>query len=185
MNTNTNSPFRVTVFCGASSGATEDYRHAAASLGQSMASQGVHGIYGGANVGIMGVFADSLLRHGGTVTGVIPKMLVDIEIAHPELSELIITDSMTERKQHLYRMADAFILMPGGLGSFEEFFEVLTWLKLEIHTKPCGMLNTKNYFDKLLDFLDYAVSQGFIQSKHREMIIVETEPEALLARLKG
>jgi len=173
----------IALFCGSNFGHDPSYQLAAEELARVITALNIQSIYGGATVGIMGHFADNVLALGGQITGVIPQTLFDAEIAHSQLSKLIVTSSMTERKATMYQLADAFILMPGGLGSLEEFFEVLSWLQLGLHQKPCAILNVNNYFRFLLDFLDHSVTQGFIKSGHRDMIINESDPATLMQHL--
>ena len=173
----------VCVFCGSSAGARPQYREAASALGGSLAAQGRTLVYGGGNVGLMGVVADAALEAGGRVIGVIPQHLVAREIAHAGLTELRVVQSMHERKQLMADLADTFVLLPGGLGSLEEFFEVWTWGQLGLHRKPCGLLNVEGYFDPLLAFLDRAVVERFIRPEHRQQVLVDQEPERLLERL--
>jgi uncharacterized protein (TIGR00730 family) len=174
---------RICVFCGSSPGARPAYRAAAASLGAALAARGIGLVYGGANVGLMSELAHSVLDAGGEVIGVIPRSLVQRELALTGLADLRITDSMQERKAVMADLADGFIAMPGGLGTLDEFFEVLTWTQLGIHRKPSGLLNVEGYFDTLLAFLDHAVAERFVKDVHRSMLIVELEPNRLLDRL--
>ncbi len=142
-------------------------------------------VYGGASVGVMGEIAKAVLEAGGKVTGVIPKKLAEKEIAFTELSDLRIVDSMHERKALMVELSDGFITLPGGLGTIEEFFEVLTWSQLGIHQKPCGLLNVGQYYNKLISFLDEAVSQQFIELEHRSMVLIDENPEALLKKFEA
>jgi uncharacterized protein (TIGR00730 family) len=174
---------RICVFCGSSPGARPAYRAAAANLGAALAARGIGLVYGGANVGLMSELAHSVLDAGGEVIGVIPRSLVQRELALTGLADLRITDSMQERKAVMADLADGFIAMPGGLGTLDEFFEVLTWTQLGIHRKPSGLLNVEGYFDTLLAFLDHAVAERFVKDVHRSMLIVELEPNRLLDRL--
>jgi uncharacterized protein (TIGR00730 family) len=140
-------------------------------------------VYGGGSIGIMGALADAVLEQGGKVIGIIPRPLWDREVGHRGLTELRLVNTMHERKALMAELADGFIALPGGIGTLEEFFEVWTWAQLGIHTKPCGLLNVSGYFDSLLAFLEHAVSEQFIRDRHREMVVVETDVEALLERL--
>ena len=162
---------QVCVFCGSSSGARPEYIRAARHLGRVLACRNLGLVYGGASVGIMGEIANAVLEEGGEVTGVIPRMLMEKEVAHTGVSDLRIVGSMHERKALMAELADGFIALPGGLGTFEEFFEVLTWEQLGMHQKPCGLLNVGQYYSKLVDFLDYAVFQQFIKAEHRSGVI--------------
>ncbi|NOT28555.1 MAG: TIGR00730 family Rossman fold protein [Acidobacteria bacterium] len=172
----------ICVFCGSSSGARPDYEHAARQLGEALVEHGYDLVYGGANVGLMATIADTVLDRGGRVTGVIPEALVQKEVAHRGVSELRVVASMHERKATMATLSVGFIALPGGLGTLEELFEVLTWAQLGLHAKPCGLLNVAGYYDRIVDFLDYAVSERFVKASHRSMMVVESEPEALLRR---
>jgi uncharacterized protein (TIGR00730 family) len=173
----------VCVFCGSSPGARPAYREAAEALGRLLAAQGRTLVYGGGNVGLMGTVADAALAGGGRVIGVIPQHLVAREVGHTGLTDLRRVNSMHERKQLMADLADTFVLLPGGLGSLEEFFEVWTWGQLGLHGKPYGLLNVDGYFDRLLAFLDHAVAERFVREEHRALVLVDDDPERLLARL--
>ena len=175
----------VCVFCGSSTGAKDAYQEAARAFGRAIACERRTLVYGGGNVGLMGVVADAALEEGGRVIGVMPQHLVEREIAHRALSELRIVSSMHERKKAMADLADAFALMPGGLGSLEEFFEVWTWAQLGLHRKPYGVLNVDGYFDPLLSFLDHAVRERFVRPEQRGVLVVDDDPVRLLARLDG
>lgn len=175
---------RVCVFCGSNPGSRPIYAQTAHRLGTLLARSGVGVVYGGARVGIMGMIADSALAAGGEVIGVLPDFLFNKELAHAGLTELHIVASMHERKAKMAEYADAFIALPGGLGTFEEIFEMLTWTQLGVHKKPCGLLNVDGYYDPLRAQLDRAVEDGFLRPLHRDIAIVEEDPEALLARLR-
>jgi uncharacterized protein (TIGR00730 family) len=176
---------RVCVFAGANTGSSPDYRQAASDLGRFLASRSIGVVYGGARVGLMGTLADTALAAGGRVYGVIPSALVAKEIAHPHLTELHIVSSMHERKAAMVELADAFIALPGGFGTWEEFFEVLTWAQLGLHSKPCGLLNVRGYFDPLLSFFAHAIAEGFVRAEYRSMVCVADTPDALLASLEA
>jgi uncharacterized protein (TIGR00730 family) len=176
---------RICVFCGSSPGARPEYAQAARQLGQALAGRDMGLVYGGGRVGVMGEIAAAAIQAGGEVIGVIPQGLVDKEIAFTELSDLRVVPSMHERKALMAELSDAFIALPGGLGTFEEFFEVLTWAQLSIHHKPCGVLNVAGYFAALMGFLDHAVGEQFIQPEHRSMLLVDESPEALLDRFQA
>lgn len=176
---------RVCVFAGSNAGASPEYRLATEGLAQRLASRGVGIVYGGARVGLMGVLADTALAANGRVYGVIPSALVAKEIAHPHLTELHVVSSMHERKAAMVEMAEAFIALPGGFGTWEEFFEVLTWAQLGLHTKPCGLLNVRGYFDPLLALVDHAIDEGFVRPEYRRMICAAETPDALLASLES
>lgn len=171
---------RICVFCGARSGASRIYEEGARRLGRALAEAGVTLVYGGGRVGLMGVLADTVLGSGGEAIGVIPKALVQRETAHAGLSELHIVGSMHERKALMSELSEGYIALPGGIGTMEEFFEVLTWAQLGVHGKPCGLLNVGGYYDPLLAFLDHVMARGFLSEEHRSMVIVETEPGPLL-----
>ncbi|MGA8103339.1 MAG: TIGR00730 family Rossman fold protein [Candidatus Acidiferrales bacterium] len=174
---------RVCVFCGSSLGCRPVYREAAAQLGSLLAHSGIALVYGGGRVGLMGVLADSVLQAGGEVIGVMPRALVEKEIAHTSLTELRVVESMHERKALMADWADAFVLLPGGFGSWEEFCEVVTWLQLGMHRKPCAVLNVDGYYDALMRLVAHAVSEGFLHAAHQEMVIVEDNAEQLLSQL--
>lgn len=173
----------VCVFCGSNFGDKAVYRETAALMGRKLASLGLRLVYGGGNVGLMGVVADAALEAGGTVVGVIPQSLVDWEVAHSGLTELVVVQSMHERKARMADAADAFVALPGGYGTFEEFCEVLTWSQLGLHQKPCGVLNVDGFYDPLLALFDRAVQDRFLQQGHRDLVIADTDVDSLLGRL--
>ena len=175
---------RICVFCGSSPGIGQAYLETAQQMGRALAEKRISLVYGGAKVGVMGRLARSCLEAGGEVIGVIPRSLVELEVACREISRLLVVESMHERKAKMAELSDGFIALPGGLGTIEEFFEMLTWAQLGMHRKPCGLLNTARYFDRLLDFLDHAVEQQFVEAAHREMIQVGECPEDLLAKFE-
>jgi uncharacterized protein (TIGR00730 family) len=177
------APKRICVFCGSSSGSDPRYAEAAAALAKYLVSSGLAVVYGGGNSGLMGVLANTVLDAGGDITGVIPRGLVAKEAAHARVADLRIVESMHERKALMARLADAFIALPGGYGTFEEFCEVLTWTQLGIQRKPCGLLNVNGYYDALLRLFDHAVAEEFLKPAHRSLVISDTDPEALVARL--
>lgn len=170
----------VCVFCGSSSRATDAYFDAARRTGAEIARRGLRLIYGGASVGLMGALADAALHAGGAVIGVIPQSLVDKEVAHTRLTHQHVVESMHDRKALMSELADAFLALPGGLGTLDELFETLTWAQLGFHHKPVALLNAEGYFDSLLRFLDRAVEDGFLHPAHRGMIHVAADPAALL-----
>jgi uncharacterized protein (TIGR00730 family) len=176
---------RICVFCGSSPGARPEYAQAARQLGQALADRGIGLVYGGGRVGLMGEIADSVLEAGGEVIGVVPQGLVDKEVAFTELSDLRVVPSMHERKALMVELSDAFIALPGGLGTFEEFLEVLTWAQLSLHQKPCGLLNVAGYFAALMSFLDHAVDEQFIKTEHRSILLIDESSEALLDRIEA
>jgi uncharacterized protein (TIGR00730 family) len=176
---------RICVFCGTNNGSRPDYGAAARELGQILAEQGIELVYGGASVGIMGELADSVHEHGGHVTGIIPQQLMEKEAAHTGIANLIVVASMHQRKSQMADMSDGFIALPGGIGTLEGFFEILTWSQLGIHAKPSGILNVAGYFDGLTRFLDHAVKEGFLTGEHRGAIIMETDPRRLLEQMQA
>jgi hypothetical protein len=175
---------RVCVYAGSNTGADPAYRTAAEALANVLTERGIGVVYGGGNVGLMGVLADTALALGGEVVGVIPRSLVAKEIAHAGLSELRVVDSMHERKAAMAELSDAFVALPGGIGTLEELIEVFTWTQLGLHPKPCGLLNVSRYYDHLVRFLDHAVGERFLRQEHRDLLVVSEDPEALLAGLE-
>ena len=175
----------ICVFCGTNTGSRPEYGAAARELGQILAEQGIELVYGGASVGIMGELADSVHEHGGHVTGIIPQQLMEKEAAHTGIPNLIVVASMHQRKSQMADMSDGFIALPGGIGTLEGFFEILTWGQLGIHAKPSGILNVAGYFDGLTRFLDHAVKEGFLTEEHRGAIMMETDPRRLLERMQA
>lgn len=175
---------RVCVFCGSSAGVLPEYRDAAGQLGTRLAERGIGVVYGGASVGLMGEVANAALGAKGEVTGVIPRALWEREVAHTGLSELEVVGSMHERKARMAELSDAFVALPGGLGTLEELFEVWTWGQLGLHRKPLGILNVAGFYDPLIAFLDHAVAQRFIGEVHRAMLAVEVDAESLLDHLE-
>ena len=174
---------RICVFAGSSAGARPEYRAAAAAMGHALNERGIELVYGGAHVGLMGIAADATMAAGGRVTGVIPDALVAKELAHSGVTELRVVASMHERKALMAELSDGFIALPGGWGTWEELFEVLTWAQLGLHRKPCGLLNVGGYFDGLLTFMTHAVQEGFVRPQQHAMLQVETTPAALLDRM--
>lgn len=176
---------RVCVYCGSSPGKSPRYREAARTLGHEMVARGLDLVYGGASVGVMGAVADAVLERGGAVTGVIPYSLSTKEVAHGGLDELIVVGSMHERKAKMAELADAFVALPGGWGTCEEIFEMLTWAQLGFHEKPCGLLNAAGYYDPMFVFLEHAMEQGFVREQYRPMMIMEEDPARLLDRFES
>ena len=174
---------RICVFAGSSAGVRPEYLDAARELGSTLVSRGIGVVYGGAKVGLMGALADAALAAGGHVTGVIPSALVAKEIAHPGLSDLRIVSSMHERKATMAELSDGFIALPGGVGTLEELFEVITWGQLGLHQKPCGLLNVCGYYDPLLAFLDHAVAERFLRQTHAAMLQASPSIDELLHRM--
>lgn len=171
---------RICVFCGSSPGLLPDYLAAARELGAALVRHNLSLVYGGAHVGLMGEIANSVMQRGGEVIGVMPQSLIDREIAHRSLSELHVVQSMHERKALMAELADGFVALPGGFGTLEELFEIVTWGQLGLHRKPFGLLNVNQFFDQLIGFLDFAVGQQFIRPQHRQMILVDADPDRLL-----
>jgi uncharacterized protein (TIGR00730 family) len=176
---------RICVFCGSNAGARSEYAEAARALAAVLVGRKLGIVYGGGNVGMMGVLADAALERGGEVTGVIPRTLVDKEVAHRRVTELLIVETMHERKALMNDLSDAFIALPGGFGTLDEFFEVLTWSQLGFHGKPCALLNVAGYYDRMLAMLDHAVAERFLRPAHRELVIADTDPSRLLQRLSA
>ncbi len=174
----------VCVFCGASAGNDPRYAAAAAGVGKTLAARGIQLVFGGGHRGLMGLVADAALAAGGRVVGVIPRGLVDRELAHPGVSELVIVDTLHERKARMSELADAFLALPGGLGTLEELAEVLSWAQLDLHAKPIGLLDVNDYFDRFGAFLDHAVAEGFVAPRHRALLLRDVSVEALLARFE-
>ncbi|GAB4464545.1 MAG: TIGR00730 family Rossman fold protein [Burkholderiaceae bacterium] len=173
----------VCVFCGSQPGVRPAYVAAARALGRRLGQRGIVTIYGGGHVGMMGALADAALGAGGRVVGVIPEHLMRPEVAHQNLDELLVVASMHERKRTMAERADAFVVLPGGYGTFEEMFEMVTWLQLGLQAKPVGLLNVAGYFDHLLAFLRHGAAEGFIRAEHRDLLLVDVAPEALLEGL--
>jgi uncharacterized protein (TIGR00730 family) len=174
---------RVCVFCGSNAGIRPEYGIAAQELATVLARRGLGLVYGGGKVGLMGMLAASMLEAGGEVIGVIPQSLVAKEVAHRGVSELRIVDTMHQRKALMNDLSDAFIALPGGFGTLEEFFEILTWSQLGIHGKPSGLLNVSGYYDSLLAMLDHAVSEQFLRPAYRQLVIADIDADTLVQRL--
>lgn len=176
---------RICVFCGSSSGVHSGYADAARALAKLLAARGLGLVYGGGNVGLMGIIADAMLTAGGEVTGVIPRSLLVKEVGHRGITDLRVVETMHERKALMSELSDGFIALPGGFGTLDEFFEILTWAQLGFHGKPCGLLNVAGYFDHMLRALDHAVAERFLRPQHRALVIADTDPAALLLRLEA
>lgn len=174
---------RLCVFCGSNSGSSAAYANAAVAMGRLLVERGIELVYGGGNIGLMGVLADAMLEADGRVIGVIPESLMAREVGHLGLTDLRIVKSMHERKALMSDLSDGFIAMPGGFGTFEEFCEVVTWSQLGIHAKPCGLLNIENYYDSLLGLFDHAVSEGFLRKENRRLVVADRDPAGLLAKM--
>lgn len=175
----------ICIFCGSSPGNRPEYVELARTTGRLIAQRGLTLVYGGGKVGLMGALADAALVAGGKVVGVIPRMLMDREVGHPGLSELKVVGSMSERKLMMGELSDAFLALPGGIGTLDELFEAWTWTQLDLHEKPTGLLNFRGYYDGLVQFLDLAVAEGFQRPRHRAALLVDTQIEPLLDRLQA
>jgi len=175
---------RVCVFCGSSPGARPAYAEATAEFARALVSEGLGLVYGGANRGLMATLADAALAADGEVTGVIPSALVDKEIAHNGLADLRVVGSMHERKALMADLSDAFVALPGGLGTLEELLEIYTWAQLGLHRKPCALLDVEGYYARLAEFLEHVVEECFLREEHRAMLIVERHPRVLIDRLR-
>lgn len=171
---------RLCVYCGSSPGHDPSYREAARALGEELLARDLGLVYGGASVGLMGTIADTVVEGGGEVIGVIPESLQDREVAHAGLTDLQVVDSMHDRKRRMVDLADGFVALPGGLGTLEELFEVLTWAQLGLHDDPCGLLNVEGFYDGVVAHLDGATDAGFVSATHRDLARVERDPAALL-----
>lgn len=176
---------RICVFCGSNYGASPAYAEAARQVGETLARRGIGLVYGGGKVGLMGEMANAVLSFGGEVIGVIPEALFAKEVGHLGLTKLNVVGSMHDRKGMMADLSDAFITLPGGFGTMEEFFEVLTWAQLGLHQKPCGLLNVDGYYDQLLGLFDSFITQRFARPEHREFILAEREIEPLLDRMES
>ena len=174
---------RVCVFCGSSKGFRPAYVKAARDMGKALLRRGTGVVFGGGRTGLMGELADTAMAGGGEVLGVIPRALVAREVAHHEITQLVIVRSMHERKAKMMELADAFVAMPGGYGTFEEFCEVITWAQLGLHQKPCGLLNVEGYYDSLLNLFNKGVDDGFINPTTRELVLEAADPDVLLDKL--
>ena len=173
----------VCIFCGSNTGAGDAYADATRALAGAVVKRGLRLVYGGGSIGLMGVLGEAALAAGGHVIGVTPRRLLEREVVHRGLTELRVVETMHERKALMADLSDAFIALPGGLGTLDEMFEMLTWVQLGIHRKPCGLLDVAGYFAGLAAFLDHAVEQRFVKAEHRSMLITERSPEVLLERL--
>jgi uncharacterized protein (TIGR00730 family) len=173
---------RICVFCGSSAGRRPEYLQAAREMGRVLLERGLGLVYGGGNVGLMGAVADTVLAGGGEVIGIIPQALMAREVGHTALTRLHVVETMHERKAMMADLSDAFVALPGGFGTFEEFCEVLTWSQLGFHPKPCGLLNVEGYYAPLLALFDQATAEGFVPPPNRALVIEETDPARLLDR---
>lgn len=172
------------VYCGSKTGRRPGYRDTARTVGRHMAERNITLVFGAAGMGIMGTLADAVLEAGGRAVGIVPEELTHEEVPHKNLTELHVVASMHERKAMMEQRADGFVALPGGLGTLEEISEILTWAQLGFHEKPCGLLNVEGYFDRLIEYLDHAMQEGFIEPSHRDLLLVEDDPERLLDRLE-
>jgi uncharacterized protein (TIGR00730 family) len=176
---------RVCVFCGSSPGVRPEYARAARAMAAALVAEGIGLVYGGGATGLMGEVANGVLEGGGEVIGVIPRHMTEREIAHPGVTDLRVVESMHERKALMYDLSDGFVALPGGLGTLEELFEITTWSQLGLHVKPSGILNVVRFYDLLVGFLDHVTAEGFVRPEHRKLMIIEEQPEALLAALRA
>lgn len=174
----------ISVFCGSSFGTSPEYSALAAQVGEFLAQGNIRLVYGGGRVGLMGVVADTVLQNSGTVLGIIPTFLQTREIIHEHISDTIVTNTMHERKQRMHEESDAVLVLPGGFGTFDELFEMLTWAQLGLHTKPIVLLNTHGFFDSLLHFVRHSAQQGFIQQHYVDMLLVATTPTEALQQMR-
>lgn len=174
---------RLCVFCGSQKGNDPTYAEATRSLGRAMAGRGIELVFGAGHIGLMGILADAVLEGGGRAVGVIPQALVDRELAHRGLSELHLVTGMHERKALMAALSDAFLALPGGYGTADETFEILTWAQLKLHRKPVGLLNVKGFFDPLLGWVEHTIGEGFLKAKYRDFLIVDSAAETMLDRL--
>jgi uncharacterized protein (TIGR00730 family) len=175
----------ICVFCGSSAGNDPEYKKVAYDLGKKIARENFQLIYGGGSIGLMGIMADSVLEHGGQVTGVIPQFLYDLEVGHDGVTELLIVDSMHERKQKMATLAQGFVAMPGGIGTMEELFEIFTWSQLSLIKKPVALLNIQGFYDDLIRFIDHMVASGFLHKGTRDQLIKSSDINALIDTMKN
>jgi len=175
----------VCVFCGSNTGRSAPYAETARALARALARTGLRLVYGGGSIGLMGVLAEAALAAGVHVTGVAPRRLIEREVVHSGLSKLHVVESMHERKATMAELSDGFIALPGGYGTLDELFEALTWTQLGYHRKPCGLLNVEGFFDRLADYLDHALAEGFLTREHRGMLVVADDPDVIIERLKS
>lgn len=174
---------RICVFCGSAPGRDDNYTTKVQEMGKELVNRNIGLVYGGASIGAMGALADAVLGAGGEAIGVIPAALAGTELVHPRLTNTVVVDTMHERKAKMSQLSDAFIALPGGAGTIEEFFEAWTWAQLDIHTKPCGLLNIHNYFDHLLAFITHATKEEFLEQRALNSLLVATEPSTLLDQI--
>lgn len=175
----------ICVFCGSVMGKNPIYKQTAHELGLFLVKNQLRLVYGGGKVGLMGVLADAVMQNGGKVVGVIPQFLIELEVAHSRLSEQIMVKTMHERKKRMTDMADGFIVLAGGIGTMDEFFEILAWAQLGLHKKPVALLNVNGFFDKLLDYLDFAIAEGFVKTQCRQILLVDDKIESLFEKIES
>lgn len=173
----------ILVYCGSASGSNEVYAEATRELARSLVQHNCRLVYGGGNVGLMGILADEVMRLGGAVTGVIPKLLMEKEVGHTGITELLVVNTMHERKAKMFEESDACIALPGGIGTMEELFEAFTWTQLGFHGKPCGVLNVNGYYDALIALMQHMVTEGFLRAQHQQQLLVDTQPDTLVEQL--
>ena len=174
----------ICVYCGSSAGTNPNWKHTAFEFGKLLAANNIRLVYGGGSVGLMGAVADGVLTNNGNVVGVIPEALKAMEVDHKGISTMHVVSNMHERKMMMAELSDAFVSLPGGIGTLEELFETFTWKQLSFHTKPCAILNIDGYYDDLISFLDHSVQSGFLRQSHLEDLIIETDANSLLERLR-
>lgn len=175
----------ICVFCGSVMGKNPIYKQTAHELGLFLVKNQLRLVYGGGKVGLMGVLADAVMQNGGKVVGIIPQFLIELEVAHSRLSEQIMVKTMHERKKRMTDMADGFIVLAGGIGTMDEFFEILAWAQLGLHKKPVALLNVNGFFDKLLDYLDFAIAEGFVKTQCRQILLVDDKIESLFEKIQN
>lgn len=171
------------VYCGSAMGNNPGYVEAATQLAISLVKHNIRLVYGGGNVGLMGAISTEVMRHGGHVTGIIPQQLLDMEVGHRDITELHVVKDMHERKAKMAELSDGFIAMPGGIGTLEELFEVMTWAQLGFHEKPIGLYNALGFYDKLQDFLSHQVQEGFLKQQHQDLLITDANPDTLIDKM--
>lgn len=176
---------KITVYCGSSSGTDSTFREEAFSLGKALADSGIELIYGGAKVGLMGAVADGVLSRNGSVIGILPRFLAAKELQHEALTEIILVNTMHERKQKMSELADGFIALPGGFGTMEELFEMLTWAQLALHKKPVAVLNVNHYYDSLFQFIDEMINNGFLKEEYRHLLLADENAQSLLQKMES
>ncbi|MGB3468787.1 MAG: TIGR00730 family Rossman fold protein [Cyclobacteriaceae bacterium] len=174
----------IAVFCGSKKGNNPAYAQAADEFGELLAKENIALVYGGGKVGLMGVLADAVMRNGGSVTGVIPEKLMDLEVGHADITSLRVVKDMHERKAMLNQLSDGFLCLPGGIGTLEEIFEVYTWSQIGYHSKPCALLNVSGFYDPLMKMLDFTTEEGFMSEATKQELLIDSDPEILLKKMK-